>query len=147
MYLESCSEGWVVLLTTTHAKNNYSSRCLHVHLSLHPLCNCSYTLYCLISINPISVMRAVHLSVPYTAIRLPCCGPVTSRKFICNPDVTAYVGFRLTYPRSDRLLTKRIAGREIHPRKYVNNTESLRYFIVKFHSSPQRLPYNVINLQ
>ena len=76
-----------------------------------------------------------------TAIRLPCCGPVMSRKIICNPDVTDCVGFRLTYPRSDRLLTKRIAGREIHPREYVNNNASLRYFIVRFHSSPQRLPY------
>ena len=66
----------------------------------------------------------------YTAIRLPCCGPVTSRKFICNPDVTDYVGFRLTYPRSDRLLTNSIAGRDIHPREYVNNTASLRCFIV-----------------
>ena len=65
-----------------------------------------------------------------TAIRLPCCGPVTSRKFICNPDVTDYVGFRLTYPRSDRLLTNSIAGRDIHPREYVNNTASLRHFIV-----------------
>ena len=66
----------------------------------------------------------------YTAIRLPCCGPVTSRRFICNPDVTDYVGFRLTYPRSDRLLTNSIAGRDIHPREYVNNTASLRHFIV-----------------
>ena len=66
----------------------------------------------------------------FTAIRLPCCGPVTSRRFICNPDVTDYVGFRLTYPRSDRLLTNSIAGRDIHPREYVNNTASLRHFIV-----------------
>ena len=76
-----------------------------------------------------ALLRLLH-NPAITAIRLPCCGPVTSRKFICNPDVTDYVGFRLTYPRSDRLLTNSIAGCDIHPREYVNNTASLRCFIV-----------------
>ena len=31
-----------------------------------------------------------------TAIRLPCREPVTSRKFICNPDVTITHGDRIT---------------------------------------------------
>ena len=53
-----------------------------------------------------------------------------STALLLVPDVTDYVEFRLTYPRSARLLTNSIAGRDIHPREYVNNTASLRYFIL-----------------
>ena len=63
-----------------------------------------------------------------TAIRLLCRGPVTSRIFICSPDVMDFVDFRLTYPRSDQLLTKCIAGRDIHPRYYVNIPAKLHIY-------------------